>query len=135
MQPHQLVVRLVHVLVQPVDTWHKKRLHEHWQPQVGVLAHGFASKTFRRHADDYECGLVEADWGSENGWIAVQSPLPVVVADHDGGIFLRREEAAESGLDTEDRKIVFAHQASLRFLLRAAGYTDRPTLEQHLGGT
>jgi hypothetical protein len=95
-------------------------------------------KIFWRDTDDGEGGLMQTYGRSEYGWIAAESPLPVVVADHGVRIFsnsrciLLCEDTASSGFDAEDGEIVFADQTATKLFQRSAGDPNGPSLKSHL---
>ena len=66
MQPHKLVRCVAYVFTETIDAGHYERLHEHGQPQVGVLAHGFSSKILCGDANDDESVTVEAHGRSDD---------------------------------------------------------------------
>src|SRR5215831_12113859 len=132
MKPDRLGKRVAWILMQPVLSWIHERLHQHWYPQIRVLAAGLAFKSPLSNPHYGQGGGVQFNGCSQNIRPAAETALPEVITDHGVGILSRTnrvfaaEDTANRGLDTQDGEVLFAHQASADGFHLPAGNPDLP---------
>ena len=113
---HLHPARALIVHVHPSPLGHDHRLHQDRHAHLRRARRIDAGKTLRGHADDRHGVVVDEDLLADRLRVAIESPRPVVVADHDRWVtlvdlivFLRIEDASRRRSHAEHREVVARH--------------------------
>ena len=115
-EPHHLVGGRV---VQPIGAGQHDRRGVERQPQIGLLAGGFADEAARRDADDRRGASAHRERLADHVGPAAEASLPVGVADHRvrraRAVVVVGEDAADGGADAEHLEESTRYQTPARF--------------------